>query len=67
MMAETLSAYHSSSRALISFECWSEISQERKALCRKSVEAIEIFDVGKLVTWKIWKRIGGAAFVWGWR
>ena len=46
-MAQTPIFLLLSSRAPISLEYSPEISQERKALRRKSVEAIETFDVGK--------------------
>ena len=63
-MAQTPSVYYSHSRAPISFEYRSEISQERKALRRETIEAIKTFDAGKLVTWEIRRRIGGGAFEW---
>ena len=50
-MADKPSAYESPSRALIPFEYQSEIRQKREALRPQGVEAIETFDMGKLVTW----------------
>ena len=61
-MAQTLVFLLLSSCAPISLEYSPEISQERKALRQKSAEAIEIFNVGQLVTWKFWRRIRGEAF-----
>ena len=50
LMAQTPIFLLLSSRAPILLEYSPEVGQERKALRWKSVEAIEIFDVGKIIT-----------------
>ena len=49
-MAQTPIFLLLSSRAPTLLEYSPEVGQERKALRWKSVEAIEIFDVGKIIT-----------------